>query len=414
VLLALALAFLGSNARAECVPTALAESKAIAAWAKEIDYIGREVVRQPQPGDRVTSFGTVIDGSCFAGLSVKDAEQKLDFISRSIGFALTQSRRCEKAFGLPAYGEVMPHLRRATIYCSKDAESPILATANQNDPQDSTKTAGWSQRWEIMDFNVNAFIGSSGGGIARAAATLAHEALHWGSNGNRAWHSDALAKKKNWEGCADSVLADRVYLLEAACFPTSSLGEELRRQLQKGGCPEICESAFSESERSKLLEQGVSEQTIGPALSKSEARKICTRIKDQALREKRVTEQMVGLVNRWDEATRWMNVSLGTTEWFKVRKELEQQLAEAGVDDKAKNYGLGRERRLEYVRQVQATYRAFVQAHCSKRLDKADGNDRPWIGFCAMKETPFDAWFKEATAVFQDFDQEAFEFLGNR
>jgi hypothetical protein len=71
--------------------------------------------------------------------------------------------------------------------------------------------------------------------------------MHVLAANNRSWHN--FSDSRDSRGCNNSLFEDRIYLLQAACFPESNYGQEIRDE-ESGlqSCPQVCQRALTQTD----------------------------------------------------------------------------------------------------------------------------------------------------------------------
>ncbi|HXH75564.1 MAG TPA: hypothetical protein VNJ08_11395 [Bacteriovoracaceae bacterium] len=237
----------------------------VAQWAEEMDNLGTTAMRS---GKTLTKFGNPIDESCFKGLSPENAKKRLARIEAGIGYAMTQAQRCWSNIGFAGTTGIIPKLRRTNINCSETKFAAAAKMGFFHSPTCDHKyeLVNWGN---YMDTAPMRWVGS----------TLFHEALHWSVANNRSYHNQTHTR--NRKGCDKSLYEDRVYLMEAACFPRSDVGAELYDpSFGAANCPGVCEKGLTEADSAVKFNQAGGEALYGHNHTPQEAKIICDKIRD--------------------------------------------------------------------------------------------------------------------------------------
>jgi hypothetical protein len=189
----------------------------------------------PSGGERATSFGALIEPSCFAGLTPVQRRALKARLDAAVTAAVTQALRCQQAIGVPEIATAVSVLRRTRIGCD----------ASKFDDGQSDKIALTTPG--SINLNPARIKNYSVGDLAQV---LFHEGLHSTPSGNRAWHNDVSSAGRTYGTCRQSQFMDRIYLLEAACFPANSsmMLSPLYSRAPDAflSCQGACEATFTE------------------------------------------------------------------------------------------------------------------------------------------------------------------------
>jgi len=257
----------------------------IAHWARSNDPLKDEYLPEAKKGWFRTRMGAVLKPSCvpFA-----------DRIESALTTILTQSWRCQKHIGFQELSSILPMVRRAQIDCKKMGDS-VVATHDpehltRNDSRWALATARFDHRYEV---SLNTIWAADQ--QVDIAAPLFHEFLHMLSTSNREWHNESTARAR-W-GCQSSLFEDRIYLIQAACFPYNFVTTSFYDPFMKGTyapyhCTQACESALTEVDTAVIQEDARLRKTgsiprVGPSdvaipYAASQAKDTCARIVDLA------------------------------------------------------------------------------------------------------------------------------------
>lgn len=256
------------------LPEPNAEIDAVARWAEEVgDVLGNIDMRKRVSGDMETSFGTLIDKSCWMKRSPSEYRKWLDRLESALAHAMVRSKQCENIFHIPELSGVIVKLRRVRISCAELPGAAMGASMGT-----LLTSPSLTRDYELGAWGKH----TDNYGLDDLAMAITHESLHWSVN-NRQWHQDVKgseARKKY--GCQDSLFNDRVYLVAAACFPESYTGTWFYNSAWE--CPGVCESAFTEVEPKPLgwtidtFSQGA-DRTYAKKLTQTEASLICEKIR---------------------------------------------------------------------------------------------------------------------------------------
>lgn len=185
--------------------------------------------------------------------------------------AIRQATRCKATYNSESLNKIIDdairYMKETKYTCVGNLNSGVAATAGITGfGKKKTKQV------RIADiYQLGSVIGSSpiapnytkgyNDSNHEGAAILFHESLHFTESDNTQWHHHP--RERNIYGCSDSLFEDRVYFIEAACFPLTPRGRELFIQ-KKGAakdpttlysaadCSNICKSAFQNVDTSKM------------------------------------------------------------------------------------------------------------------------------------------------------------------
>ncbi|HAZ13405.1 MAG: hypothetical protein A2X86_14725 [Bdellovibrionales bacterium GWA2_49_15] len=253
------------------------------------------------PDDIALDNGSVLDQSCFTGeLSGRRAELTR-ILRESVEQAQIRLRQCARNFGLWEPSEASDALDRTRINCFV-AGSPLTAGAmdrvnrcSVGDPRFSARAVGrYSLSMAVFPEtptnpkDQTIFTAS----VDENASFIAHEAMHVLAANNTSWHNDPRTHSST--GCANSIFEDRIYFLQAVCFPDSNYGR-LMRDPTDGilNCPQVCQNALTHVDAATIeiftpVERPDATGIFGPSLvaipyGRDRAPGICQRIRDDAL-----------------------------------------------------------------------------------------------------------------------------------
>lgn len=254
----------------------------------EMDPLGNKEIVPPQKNQKATQYGTLIESSCYQrkGRHAGTYESKvLKRFHDALGFALGGLVGCRSRFGFEETRQILSALRRTTIRCAVPSESSSLAYMSMDHGSQKAKGSA-SQKGLLFHMTLFRFGNQKstsvdetvGGQVSPEflAATIAHEAMHAVGMDNTEWHNNPVDRGKF--GCHDSMFEDRIFFMEAVCFPKGMLGQNL---FLKGGsysCPEVCLSALaSHSDQSLTPPPG---GLLARTYSRSEAEPYCKKIQE--------------------------------------------------------------------------------------------------------------------------------------
>jgi len=380
---------------AECIPNNDASNSSIAQWAASVDSLADSALRKPDPNDKQTPFGTIIDESCFNGLSKMHALKRRYGIERALAVALTQAERCKNIFGISEYSSVVTKLRRTKIYCTKEVKTSA-ASAKMQDPHDPEHAAGWSQHYDLVDWSYMQDQSS----VMDNAAALVHEALHWGANNNISAHNDF--NDTNAISCKKSLYTDRVYLLGAACFPNSKHGitfygsQENKAYTAGLDCAGVCESAFTKVEKEKL-EAELSKTLIASPLSAGQAKTSCDRMRSWRTRYFQINQERATFHKSY----------IGTLSWIRHELPYEGQnklvTAVYQLGQKSEDYFTGKAIDRAALLKETASLLKLTQDLFSKNCPDKEGH---WKNACSLSSNPIESWLKRTEALVKDWKQD--------
>jgi hypothetical protein len=307
---ALLLALLvGSASRAECPPPPV-DVPRIAELARGWDSMhdALPVESHPESGDIRTPLGTVLDPSCTTGPNAANGPRIVAALERGLARALERADQCFQRLRIVEMRDVISVLRRTRIQCIQgDPNDDTIAMMRRTCRMGTNRarySAGATHDYQMGVITPPPPLPAPTGPAADEkkeapsmltmspddlGSYLAHEAMHVLAANSHSWH-DSLEGRR-WNGCENSVFADRIYFTQAACFPDSFVGQGVREQRLASRCPGLCEGALTTVEAS-VVEQyrpatrpGDTERPYGPPLaahpySRDEASRICTRLRE--------------------------------------------------------------------------------------------------------------------------------------
>lgn len=284
--------------------------------------------------------GISIDASCFTtpNTPTETLVMRRPRIEAALRLLKDRISECRKVLDLPDFDRVLKKLNHTKISCATDRMV--------NKDSNSSKTRAIAQmtlrtqvgnRWvaagtsdeapAVIELNVQRDstangldfdgmdIDSSAPSVSleNRASVLFHELLHTTSN-STLWHDSAHLR--NETGCEDSVYADRIYLLTAACFPHSQRGvllyDNARDWTKK--CPHVCRDALGkiDADVSTLPDVQIDEGDslvaipLEPQAADAQCRKIealsdFMRRREASIRQVRL--KLVELKLRWTQGT---------------------------------------------------------------------------------------------------------------
>ena len=357
------------------IPRPNAGIEEIAKWAEDTgDLLGNSFLRKRSNGDMQTSFGTLIDKSCWQKRSPKEYREWLDRVESAIAHAMTQTKRCEKVLGLPVLSDVIPKIRRMRINCN-DFENHTMAA-----DYGVITSPRLAREYELVNWSHDATLESTDW----LASNVLHEALHWTASNNRHWH--AKASEKETGKCENSVFADRIYLTTAACFPLSLRGWSFYTTALD--CPGVCESAFTESDpnapdwfRAHVTRGG--DRIIAKKHSADEAALLCGNIRKNRKRFQSYLDSMKAIGLRTVKTIDYLKKAQDPNSF----KELDALLlANTSIVDAAFTPGANLAKSKKQLADKAAEIRRAISTTCARADLNAD-----WNAFCKMKENPVDA-----------------------
>jgi hypothetical protein len=210
------------------------------------------------PGDRRLSNGAVLDSSCEGSLPPQVAfHQFIADVETALALVSQQASRCSRLYGFGEVGSVPQILSRLRISCSNSLGARTVMSTRHLQPEG------------LLSWNSAAFQGNYEVAIATQelapfwilsrrdrASSFFHEVLHFLPTNNREWHNQAFGSQGVYGSCSNSIFRDRVYFLQAACFPDTFAGRKYYSAAQRSSdnytagvdCPGLCQSALTESD----------------------------------------------------------------------------------------------------------------------------------------------------------------------
>jgi hypothetical protein len=288
-----------------------AESPASLEWLRMIDRLGDHALRQPEPGDHPIPSGAIIGAECISGPNSARREAILARFDRVLNRAFQQAQRCQQVLNLPNVDSIISILRRTRFLCPPNLPSSVTGMNSMDRFDPSVAPFGTVNRSYDRTYLIRLSISSL---MERneedVASTLFHEALHSTSSNHRVWHNNALSNHQE-VGCQNSIFLDRIYLMQAACFPSSSRGV-MSFYSSRGAwqCPGVCERAFTEVDADVGMERAPDVLTpgiIGPPLiatprSNRETTLICDRIRSTRRLYNQIREEIYSISHRFGDA----------------------------------------------------------------------------------------------------------------
>ena len=261
----------------ECMPDPNWDISEVSKWISQIDLVSDKYLRKPSAEDTKTEFGTLINSSCFKNVDKLERERRQAKLMQALKFMYQQIYRCAKVLRFPEVLDTIPVARRARISCGVAKNHDAYASFGK------TNTANYDRTYEIQDLNYKYFDNEFN--VEYLSSLIFHESLHWLALNNREWHNDAKPLSNN--SCNKSVYHDRVYLLEALCFPRTLRGVVLTGAYGNQGliqCPGLCEKAFTEVDKAAVDEttlktMGGSKYLFAVGVKPKEAKIRCDRIR---------------------------------------------------------------------------------------------------------------------------------------
>ncbi|MCC7440272.1 MAG: hypothetical protein IT285_01480 [Bdellovibrionales bacterium] len=243
----------------------------------------------------VLSNGTVVDRSCYEGLSQSAAALRLSRLEAAVRFSADQADGCHESFHIADPTNVRPTLARARISCGHlDGGPEGFTNYGINHGWCPTHqlfgpfrtTAHYDRSYGItLDDAADSTLES--GDVTRLASLLFHESLHHYSN-QRSWHNSVSepGNTRSTNSCSNSVFEDRIYFLQAVCFPMAGMGSRFWDEgfsSAPASCAGLCESALTDAPDAATLSTVRrfygSRAVLANPVSTPEARIVCGRIR---------------------------------------------------------------------------------------------------------------------------------------
>jgi hypothetical protein len=240
-------------------------------WIKKVDTQSLKSLNDPvKKGDYRSPLGFIIRRSCFSGPRADKKEVIIKRYENMLGFMLQQVSRCYKLLGFPQIESIPSLLRVVELTCAArkggdDAQSYTEPFQNfewkpSNKIFGLTGYSANSLGRREIEINIDEGRDLSAP-IENLSSLLLHELLHFTASMNRSWH-DTWEQSHQEDGCENSLFEDRVYFLQAACFPQSGYGLRLygkwkKTQIENGrsswkvksallDCEGLCHKALGE------------------------------------------------------------------------------------------------------------------------------------------------------------------------
>lgn len=289
-------------------------------WIEKVDTM-KLVSKNDPPGDEDYSspLGFVVRASCYSGARAKKKDEIIRRFNNVAGYMLQQTSRCYKLLGLPALPSIPSLLRTVEFKCaSYAAETDAKALT---EPKQDLYWYPLHRLFSSTSFHANS-IGRHAivvntdkdrdqtMAVETMASLLLHELAHFTPSNNRSWHDAELGAHKEYS-CDKSLFADRVYFMQAACFPQSYYGGVLYGlPLLKCG---VCEKALGSGDSVDAIFKAyphlgrmykAKEMYIGKPIPKRERGVICNRLEGVA------RTRLNYLMSREDYAAEWIGKKL--------------------------------------------------------------------------------------------------------
>jgi hypothetical protein len=211
-----------------------------------------------------TAQGLMVHHTCFKDVDEARKNEMLSRLEQTLSYMSVQTDRCHTLFGdenhLDDFKRIPDFLSRTVLRCRPQVGAMALTQAYRTKAQEVVDVGGLPLALITVNMDYGNFLANPLYAFDRRgeelASILAHEALHGLSRNYQPWHNHFKTEGKKFEGCADSIFEDRIYLLQAACFPRSSVGEDF---YFKGAakCENLCRKAlhfrFDRSDRTTAL-----------------------------------------------------------------------------------------------------------------------------------------------------------------
>jgi hypothetical protein len=205
--------------------------------------------------DREIEDGGVIDSSCRSGDLGPRGDEIVEKIRRANEVVMQRLSECGPLMRLWEPQQAMEVLARTRITCSVATNTSEAGRMDWSASCDRMLATAYSPRL-VGRFHMNlpVFVGTVKDGkdpsfLAASddenASFLFHEAMHVLAANNRSWHNSLDGR--GTRGCENSQFEDRIYMLQAGCFPQSNYGLRVRDpELGIRSCPEVCTRALTE------------------------------------------------------------------------------------------------------------------------------------------------------------------------
>lgn len=289
----------------------------VAEWAKNLDILGSKAMRSGTPcnpknqkikGQCFTAFGNPVDDSCYNSIEPKKWALRLKRMEEGIAYAVTQAQRCWSTLGFGSTRGFLSKIRRAKFNCTNSKSRGLAASASMGGIFSPTFDHEYTMNdWgAYMDNEPMETVGS----------TLFHEALHWTVNNNREWHN---CTDRNRTGCDKSQFEDRVYLMEAACFPESDVGQQLYGKNGAIKCANVCKNSLTQADKGAIawhqrnFQKG-SQGLFGHSYKPAEADLICERIKNVPENYQKSQQERAAIVKKAKAQLIWAQKHWGKSE----------------------------------------------------------------------------------------------------
>jgi len=248
-----------------CPPPASNSIEKVANWVADFDYLGQKLLRRADStkGEVPSAFGPVVDKSCPHDTILIENGESATRLEIALSYTLKQIAKCYQKFGFRELLDLVSVLRRTKLVCSSpelgksfSAESVIEGKKKWLPTHklfgSTTLSTSYDHSYEVH-LNPSLLASMSNQNLVTA---LFHESLHSVGVNNRGWHNEAANRSAT--ACQSSLLEDRIYFLEAVCFPTSRYG----REFYFGSSQPLSEPSFGEgpvSKCSKLCKAALTE-----------------------------------------------------------------------------------------------------------------------------------------------------------
>jgi hypothetical protein len=379
-------------------------------WTRLVDILNNNFLPRERAGDHRTTMGALIDSSCFSGSLGPHRQRIIELIERLLARTMTRASRCERTLGLPSVSGIVSILRRTRLTCDSDLPPGVAAANHLTHSYNPLRAlfvltnTGHDRAYNIgvSSYTLEGILEKATSSIpilrslaereeAELVGTLFHEALHSTSNNNRAWHDEWREQGRTTNSCNRSLYEDQVYLLHAACNPTTEYGLDIYGRNNRGtpviDCPGVCESALGTRDSMSRYEQATSSSSLrgtigpplsGPTLNPREASMTCERIRSVNRVHRRLISEQDEIRNRHQLLMRGLPFSARDSESVELKRRYEsiENLALSVFRpqaDPAAVLSQFQERRTEFLE--------WAQESCGRNQRSAS-----WTDFCATNQ----------------------------
>jgi hypothetical protein len=297
-----------------------------------------------------------------------------------MAYAAEQAQRCYRRLGFPEVRSAISVLRRTRIDCEDIKGSAAVATLDPDHLLGTRATvmSGWSFTMDHLN-------------VESAASHLIHEAMHWGANNNRRWHNDA--ERHLGAECSHSLFLDKVYLIQAACFPDSERGRDFYVGKNGLDCPGNCEAALTETDPDTIswwprFLHPEYENILSKPMKREQAASVCKRIRDDRRRYLELMRDQFEIRDRIGEAGVYLRGHLDPPDAEMINRLLDD-FRDSAVAAFVGGANLPRIR--NDLERRDREFASLFAARCT-------APSGAWVGFCAIRENPVRATIRDARA----------------